>query len=120
MHYTAMAAARFRPAHHFFDPKSGVSVSSLGAIGIAVVSLILLGVAIVSSIADKCFSAQAMLLRSTEERYRLLFERIPTGICRAAPDGTIVGMNRACAELLGYEQPFRRHRNEFCQTSAAA
>ncbi|HEX4227321.1 MAG TPA: response regulator [Bryobacteraceae bacterium] len=105
MHYTAMAAARFRLAHHFFDPNSGVNVSSLGGIGIAIVSLILLGVAIVSSIADKRFSAQAMVLRSTEERYRVLFERSLTGICRAAPDGTIVGMNRACAELLGYENP---------------
>jgi PAS domain S-box-containing protein len=105
MHYTAMAAAQFRSAHLFFDPESGVSVSSLGAIGIGVVSLIVLGVALASSIADKYFSAQTMLLRSTEDRYRLLFERIPTGICRAAPDGTILGMNRACAELLGYEDP---------------
>jgi two-component system sensor histidine kinase/response regulator len=105
MHYTAMAAAQFRPAQHFFDPKAGVSVSSLGGIGIGVVSLIILGVAIASSIADKRFSGQAMLLRSTEERYRLLFERSLMGICRAAPDGTIVGMNRACAGLLGYGDP---------------
>ena len=105
MHYTAMAAARFSPARHFFDPNSGVNVSSLGGIGIAIVSLIILGVVIVSSIADKRFSAQAMVLRSTEERYRVLFERSLTGICRAAPDGTIVGINRACAELLGYEKP---------------
>ena len=119
MHYTAMAAAQFRSAHHFFDPKSGVSVSSLGAIGIGVVSLIVLGVALASSIADKYFSAQTMLLRSTEDRYRLLFERIPTGICRAAPDGTILGMNLACAELLGYEHPsnavgmnFARHLSQ--------
>jgi len=105
MHYTAMAAARFSPAHHFFDPNSGVSVSSLGGIGIGIVSLILLGVVIASSIADKRFSAQAMALRSTEERYRVLFERSLTAICCAAPDGTIVGINRACAELLGYEKP---------------
>ena len=105
MHYTAMAAARFSPAHYFFDPNSGVNVSSLGGTGIAIASLILLGVAIVSSIADKRFSAQAMVLRSTEERYRVLFERSLTGICRTAPDGTIIGMNRACAELLGYENP---------------
>ncbi|MGH9654785.1 MAG: response regulator, partial [Bryobacteraceae bacterium] len=105
MHYTAMAAARFRAAHHFFDPNAGVSVSSLGGIGIAIVSLVLLGVAIVSSSAGKRFSAQATVLRSTEERYRVLFERSLTGICRAAPDGTIVGINRACAELLGYEEP---------------
>jgi len=76
-----------------------------GGTGIAIASLILLGVAIVSSIADKRFSAQAMVLRSTEERYRVLFERSLTGICRTAPDGTIIGMNRACAELLGYENP---------------
>jgi two-component system, sensor histidine kinase and response regulator len=105
MHYTAMAAAQFRSAHHFFDPNSGVSVSSLGGVGIGVVSLIVLGVALASSITDKYFSAQTILLRSTEDRYRLLFERIPTGICRTAPDGSILGMNRACAELLGYEDP---------------
>ncbi|MBV9268941.1 MAG: response regulator [Acidobacteriaceae bacterium] len=104
MHYTAMAAARFRPTYEL-HASSGVSVSSLGAIGIAIVSLVLLGIAIVSSIADKRFSAQGMLLRSTEERYRLLIERSCTGICRAAPDGTIIEMNRACAELLGYQEP---------------
>ena len=63
MHYTAMAAAQFRAAHRYFDPNSGLRVSSLGGIGIAVVSLIILFVAIASSVAGKRFSGQAMRLR---------------------------------------------------------
>src|SRR6185312_1703689 len=33
------------------------------------------------------------------------FERSLMAICRASADGTIVGMNCACAELLGYKDP---------------
>ncbi len=47
--------------------------------------------------------AAELKLRESEERYRSLQENIPVGIFRATPDGTIVSLNSALAEMLGYE-----------------
>jgi diguanylate cyclase (GGDEF)-like protein/PAS domain S-box-containing protein len=41
-------------------------------------------------------------LRSSEERYRLLFERNLAGVYRAAPSGRLLECNEAFARLLGY------------------
>ncbi len=38
----------------------------------------------------------------SEERYRSLFERVPVGMFRATPAGTIVDVNPAILRLLGY------------------
>jgi PAS domain S-box-containing protein len=42
-------------------------------------------------------------LRSSEARYRELFESVPVGIYRSTPEGRIVEANRNLAEMLGYE-----------------
>jgi len=42
-------------------------------------------------------------LRESERRFRDLFEGVPVGIYRLTPDGTFVDVNRALAELLGYD-----------------
>jgi len=42
-------------------------------------------------------------LRSSEERYRLLFERNLAGVYIASADGRIISCNDACARLFGYE-----------------
>jgi len=47
-------------------------------------------------------AAQSLLLYSTEERYRVLFQRSVAGIYIARLDGTVVDMNQTCVELLGY------------------
>jgi diguanylate cyclase (GGDEF)-like protein/PAS domain S-box-containing protein len=44
-------------------------------------------------------------LRSSEERYRLLFERNLAGVYRATLEGRILECNQAFAEILGYERP---------------
>ena len=41
-------------------------------------------------------------LRKSEEEYRQLFEGVPTGLYRAAPDGRIVMANPALLRMLGY------------------
>ena len=41
-------------------------------------------------------------LRKSEEEYRQLFEDVPTGLYRAAPDGHIVMANPALVRMLGY------------------
>jgi len=42
-------------------------------------------------------------LRTSEARYRELFESVPAGIYRSTPDGKIVEANGSLAEMLGYE-----------------
>ncbi len=44
-------------------------------------------------------------VRQSEKRYRTLQENIPVGVFRATPDGTIVSLNPALAEMLGYDSP---------------
>lgn len=41
-------------------------------------------------------------LRSSEERYRLLFERNLAGVYRTTLDGRILDLNDACARMFGY------------------
>ena len=44
-------------------------------------------------------------IRSSERRYRLLFERNVAGVFRASQDGVILEVNDAFARLVGYEAP---------------
>ncbi|MDD2901346.1 MAG: PAS domain S-box protein [Syntrophales bacterium] len=41
-------------------------------------------------------------LKSSEERYRSLFDGIPVGLYRTTPDGKIVDINLALVQMLGY------------------
>jgi PAS domain S-box-containing protein len=41
-------------------------------------------------------------LREREAQYRALFERVPVGLYRSTPDGTIVDANPAMVHMLGY------------------
>jgi PAS domain S-box-containing protein len=43
-----------------------------------------------------------LALRTSEERYRLLFERAPIGIYRTTPDGRILMANPALIRMMGY------------------
>lgn len=44
-------------------------------------------------------------IRSSERRYRMLFERNVAGVFRASQDGVILEVNDAFARLVGYETP---------------
>ena len=44
------------------------------------------------------------VLRRSEERFRTLFEQAPIGIAMAAPDMTLLRVNAAFCELLGYDE----------------
>jgi len=41
-------------------------------------------------------------LRESEERYRNLFERVPVGLYRTTPEGQVLDVNPALAQMLGY------------------
>jgi PAS domain S-box-containing protein len=43
------------------------------------------------------------VIRASEQRYRLLFERNLAGVCRATRDGRFLDCNNAYARILGYE-----------------
>ncbi|MFA6958173.1 MAG: EAL domain-containing protein [Thermoanaerobaculia bacterium] len=45
------------------------------------------------------------LIRASEERYRLLFERNPAGVFRCDAAGRILDCNQACARILGFASP---------------
>ncbi|GAB4475434.1 MAG: hypothetical protein Kow00124_16420 [Anaerolineae bacterium] len=44
----------------------------------------------------------AQRLEESEQRYRELFDGVPTGLYRSAPDGRIIDANLALVQLLGY------------------
>jgi two-component system, sensor histidine kinase and response regulator len=102
MHYTGMAAAVFMKSDVPPDLSHAVTISALGTAGITMVTLIVLGLAVITSLVDRQYSAQASQLASTEERYRLLFERSLAGVYRITLDGRIIDCNDACARIVGY------------------
>jgi len=50
-------------------------------------------------------------LRSTEQRFKLLFDRVPVGVVFAGKDGTILQPNACYCELLGYTEDELRGKN---------
>jgi PAS domain S-box-containing protein len=115
MHYTGMAAAVFMKTDVPPDLSHAVTISALGTAGITMVTLIVLALAIVTSLVDRQYSAQASQLASTEQRYRLLFERSLAGVYRITMDGRILDCNDACARILGYAS-----RDELLSSAAAS
>jgi two-component system sensor histidine kinase/response regulator len=79
-----------------------LNVRLAGEIAIPVAILLLVAFAALFSSFKKRIAAQSRWLRSTQERYRVLFERSIAGIYIANLDGLIIDMNQTCVELLGY------------------
>ena len=102
MHYTGMAAASFTPAPLMGDTSRAVSISTVGVVGISSVTLVVLAFAILTSIIDRRFSSQTLELESSENRYRLLFERSLAGVYRSTIDGRMLDVNEACFRIFGY------------------
>jgi PAS domain S-box-containing protein len=100
MHYTAMAAANFRPAALSAGLSRTLSISALGTAGIATVTLTVLGLAVLASSIERQHYAEA--LTQLEGDYRLLVERAPYGIFRSTRDGRLLMVNPALVRMLGY------------------
>jgi two-component system, sensor histidine kinase and response regulator len=102
MHYTGMAAVSFVPAPLIDDTSHSIEVTWLGALCIALVAAVTLAVVTVTAVLDRKFSAQAVQLALTHERYRLVFERSMSPLHRSTLDGLILDCNDACERALGY------------------
>jgi two-component system sensor histidine kinase/response regulator len=102
MHYTGMAAVSFTSAPLLGDTSRAVSISSVGVVGISSITLMVLAFAILTSLIDRRLSSQTLELASSENRYRLLFERSLAGVYRSTVDGRILDVNDACLGIFGY------------------
>ncbi|HYE88129.1 MAG TPA: response regulator, partial [Vicinamibacterales bacterium] len=102
MHYVGMSAASFTPSHVAPDLTYAVTITSLGTTGITVVTFMVLSLGLATSMAGRRFMRQAQELETTEQRYRMLFERSLAGVYRATLDGRFLDCNDACANVFGY------------------
>ncbi len=103
MHYTGMAAATFMPSSQLVNLSHAVAITSLGISGIILVTLTALILSALTSVFGRRMSAETTKLRASEERYRLFFERSPSGIYQSTIDGGLLDCNVAFARILGYE-----------------
>jgi two-component system, sensor histidine kinase and response regulator len=101
MHYTGMAAATYMPSPIAEDLTNAVSISSLGVVGVVLVTFMFLALAMLTSMVDRQMSEQDRMLRSSEERYRTLFNRI-AGVYQSTLDGRLLDCNDSLARTLGY------------------
>ncbi|HXE63673.1 MAG TPA: MHYT domain-containing protein [Bryobacteraceae bacterium] len=103
MHYTGMAAVSFVPMSGPFDVSHSVSVTALGGVGVVAIALTVLTLAILTSFVDRRFSAQAMALLQSEERYRQIVESVQVVLWKADISGAQLSyINHGAERLLGY------------------
>jgi two-component system sensor histidine kinase/response regulator len=103
MHYTGMAAASFAASGVVPDLSAAVDVSSLGTAGIIVVAFMVLSLAVLTSLIDRRFSAQAMELELSEQRYRQLVESAQVILWRRnIQTSQFSYVNQEAQALLGY------------------
>lgn len=106
MHYTGMAAVTFTPMPGSVDLTHAVAISALGSAGIGAVTMMVLGLTILTSFVDRRFSAQALELQASEQRYRQLVESAQVILWRGNLDnGKFSYVNHEAEQLLGYPVP---------------
>ena len=64
---------------------------------------VVIAFAILIWIVDRRLSSHAVDLASSENRYRLLFERSLAGVYRSTIDGKLLDVNEACFRIFGYD-----------------
>ena len=103
MHYTGMAAARFRYTAVAPDLTHSVKISSIGIVGIGAVAFMTLSLAILTSLFDRRLSAQSLKLHQSEQRYRDVVDSAKVILWRAGLDGASFSyVNQEAEDLLGY------------------
>ncbi|HEU5022569.1 MAG TPA: MHYT domain-containing protein [Bryobacteraceae bacterium] len=105
MHYTGMAAVSFTPMSGPIETAHSVSVTALGGTGIVTIALTVLSLAILTSFVDRRFSAQAMELLQSEQRYRQIVESVQVILWKGDLAGARLSyINQEAEQLLGYPQ----------------
>jgi PAS domain S-box-containing protein len=105
MHYTGMAAVSFTPMSGPIDTSHSVDVTALGGTGIVAIALTVLSLAILTSLVDRRFSAQAMELLQSEQRYRQIVESVQVILWKGDIAGAHLSyINHEAEQLLGYPQ----------------
>jgi two-component system, sensor histidine kinase and response regulator len=103
MHYTGMAAARFTASAAVPDLTHAVDVSAIGTAGITIVAFMVLSLTVLTALVDRRFSAQALELESSEERYRQLVESAQVILWRRnIQTSQFTYVNQEAQALLGY------------------
>jgi len=103
MHYTGMAAVTFTPMASLGETGHSVGIDALGIVGIGGVTLLILILTIVTSFVDRRFSAQALELHLSEQRYRQIVESVQVVLWRSTVDiAEFRYVNRQAEEVLGY------------------
>jgi two-component system sensor histidine kinase/response regulator len=103
MHYTGMAAASFRASAVLPDLTHAVDVSAIGTAGIIIVAFMVLSLTVLTALVDRRFSAQALELESSEERYRQLVESAQVILWRRnIQTSRFTYVNQEAQALLGY------------------
>jgi two-component system sensor histidine kinase/response regulator len=103
MHYTGMAAASFVPASMAHqDLSNAVSISSLGITGIVLGTSLVLGFVFITSRSDRHISSQALQLKSSEQRYRLIVETALDAFVGMNSDGLVADWNAQAAATFGW------------------
>ena len=130
MHYTGMAAARFKPmsmSGSMTYVQDGTGTGSL-AIGIGIGAFVILSFALLSSRVDKRLTAQAAeadILRESEERLREMSEQLHRqleytraiteslgeGVCVLDANGAVTSTNPAAERLFGRRETDLLGRN---------
>ncbi len=103
MHYTGMVAASFEHGAAMAGTENAVKIDSLGLAVIVLATFMVVGTVLLTSMVDRKMTAAGLELRASEERYRLLFSRIPSGVFRTGVDGRMIDCNDAMARVLGYK-----------------
>jgi two-component system, sensor histidine kinase and response regulator len=98
MHYTGMAAARFRYTGHQPDLAHAISVSTLGITGITIVTFMVLALAVLTAMIDRRFSA----LGASEERLRLIINTAMDAVITVNAEGLITNWNSEAEEIFGW------------------
>jgi PAS domain S-box-containing protein len=104
MHYTGMAAARFRPSSMTPNSAHAVSSSTLGFAGVSAVTLLVLGVAVFTAAVDRRLAAHKLQLDASEQRYHMLIEGVKDyAIFLLTPNGDVASWNLGAERIKGYQ-----------------
>jgi PAS domain S-box-containing protein len=97
-----MAAAHFEPSAAAVPAGGAIAIGSLGLVVIVLVTFLVLSSVVVTSVVDRRLDARTQQLFASDEKYRLLFSRVPTGVFSVGSDGRLLDCNEAYARILGF------------------